>query len=58
MSKYCNNMNQEKVKLIVHNMELLVRSLKEELKDPPSLSYDEVCPYLVDDDIEFYEEED
>ena len=51
-------MNQEKVKLIVRNMELLVRSLKEELKDSPSISYEEVSPYLVDDDIEFYEEED
>jgi hypothetical protein len=51
-------MNREKVKLIVHNMELLVRSLKEELKEPPSMNYEEVAPYLVDDDIEFYEEED
>jgi len=51
-------MNQEKVKLIVRNMELLVRSLKQELEDPPSISYEEVSPYLVDDDIEFYEEED
>jgi hypothetical protein len=51
-------MNREKVKLIVHNMELLVRSLKQELQEPPSMNYEEVVPYLVDNDIEFYEEED
>jgi len=50
-------MNREKIKLIVHNMELLVRSLKEELQEPPNINYDEVVPYLMDDDIEFYEEE-
>ena len=50
-------MNREKVKLIVHNIELLVRSLKEELKEPLSVNYNEVAPYLMDDDIEFYEEE-
>jgi hypothetical protein len=39
-------------------MELLLNSLKKELEEPPSMNYDEVAPYLVDDDIEFYEEED
>ena len=51
-------MNQEKVKLIIHNMELLIHSLKEELQEPLNMKYEEVAPYLVDDDIEFYEEED
>lgn len=51
-------MNQEKLKLIVHNMELLVRSLKEEIQEPSNMNYEEVAPYLIDDDIEFYEEED
>jgi len=51
-------MNREKVRMIVHNMELLVRSLKQEIQEPLSMNYGEVAPYLVDDDIEFYEEED
>jgi len=51
-------MNREKIKLIVHNMELLVRALKEELQEPLNMNYEEVAPYLMDDDIEFYEEED
>jgi hypothetical protein len=51
-------MNREKIKLIVHNMELLVRTLKEELQEPSNMTYEEVAPYLIDDDIEFYEEED
>jgi hypothetical protein len=51
-------MNREKVKLIIHNMELLVRSLKQEMQEPSNMNYEEVAPYLVDDDIEFYEEED
>ena len=51
-------MNREKVKLIVRNIELLVRSLKQELQEPSNINYEEVAPYLMDDDIEFYEEED
>jgi len=51
-------MNREKVKLIVHNMELLLRSLKEELQEPLKMNYEEIAPYLADKDIEFYEEED
>jgi hypothetical protein len=51
-------MNREKVKLIVHNMELLVRSLKEELQEFSDMNYEEITPYLMDQDIEFYEEED
>lgn len=51
-------MNREKVKLIIHNMELLVRSLKQEMQEPSNMNYEEVAPYLIDDDIEFYEEED
>lgn len=48
-------MNKEKVRLIVHNMELLVRSLKQELQEPSNINYEEVAPYLMDNDIEFYE---
>jgi hypothetical protein len=51
-------MNREKLKIIDHNMELLVNSLKQELQEPVHMNYEEVAPYLIDDDIEFYEEED
>ena len=51
-------MNREKIKLIIHNMELLVLSLKQELQEPSNINYEEIAPYLMDQDIEFYEEED
>ena len=51
-------MNREKIKLIIHNMELLVLSLKQELQEPSNINYEEITPYLMDQDIEFYEEED
>jgi len=51
-------MNREKIKLIVHNMELLVLSLKQELQEESQVNYEEITPYLMDQDIEFYEEDD
>ena len=51
-------MNREKIKLIVHNMELLVLSLKQELQEESQVNHEEITPYLMDQDIEFYEEDD
>lgn len=48
-------MNQEKLKLIVRNLELLVRSLKEEIQDIPEEQH--VFPYIDDDVDEYYVEE-
>lgn len=47
-------MDQEKIKLIVHNLELLVQCLKEEIKDTPQMNYEEVAPYIEDDDVDEY----
>lgn len=50
-------MNQEKIKLIIHNMELLLTSLKEELKEPVMPNYEEVISYYDKNDVdEFYDE--
>ena len=49
-------MNQERLKLIVHNLELLVQSLKEEIQDTSNYSYEEIAPYIEDDDLEYYDE--
>jgi hypothetical protein len=53
-------MDQEKVKLIIRNMELLLQSLKKEIEEPPEYVYEEIAPYIQDedDDIEYYSEED
>jgi len=54
-------MNKERLKLIVHNLELLVTALKDELaeKEKVSLNYEEIVPFLEnDDDIEYYSEDD
>ena len=52
-------MNREKLKLIVRNLESLVECLKEEIgsdiKDP---QYEEIKNFLSDYDEVFYEEED
>ena len=52
-------MNREKLKLIVRNLESLVECLKEEIgsdiKDP---QYEEIKNFLTDYDEVFYEEED
>jgi hypothetical protein len=56
-------MNRERLKLIVHNLELLVRSLKDELNEDEkiSLKYEEIAPFISsfdeDDDIEYYDED-
>jgi hypothetical protein len=51
-------MNRDKVKLIVRNMELLVRALKEEIGDSPKLKYEETTPNLNHYEPDYYEEED
>jgi hypothetical protein len=43
-------MNQEKLKLIVNNLELLVRSLKEEIQEPIEYKYEQIAPYVKDYD--------
>jgi hypothetical protein len=52
-------MNQEKLKLIVKNLELLVQSLKEELdlNDRPEYNYEQISPYVQDYDEVFYDDE-
>lgn len=53
-------MNTEKVNLIVKNMELLVQSLKEELKDSNIVKLQDliVSQQIIDDNPDYYEEED
>lgn len=50
-------MNQERLKLIVNNLELLVQSLKEEIQEPPNHTYEEIASYIEDDDLEYYSED-
>lgn len=52
-------MNEEKVKLIIRNMELLVQSLKNEIEEPAKYTYEEIVPYLDENDVdEYYSEDD
>ena len=58
-------MDQEKLKLIVRNLESLVECLKTEIDSDSDLSsykqepqYEEIAPYLEDYDEVFYDEED
>ena len=54
-------MDREKLKLIVHNLELLVDSLKSEVYsdvDAYKASYEEVAPYISDYDEVFYDGDD
>lgn len=52
-------MNQERIKLIIRNMELLVNALKEEIKDPVIPNYEEVVSYYDENDVdEYYSEDD
>lgn len=52
-------MNEERVKLIIRNMELLVQSLKTEIEGPPTYKYEEIVPYLDENDVdEYYSEDD
>lgn len=55
-------MNQERVKLIIQNLESLIECLKAELvvdehqqSPAPSASYEEIAPYIEDYD-EIYDE--
>lgn len=47
-------MNQEKVKLIIKNMELLIQSLKQEIEEPVEYTYEEIVPYINDDEVDEY----
>jgi hypothetical protein len=50
-------MNQERLKLIVHNLELLVNSLKEEIQDQSAdYNYGEIASYIENDVDEYYVE--
>jgi len=54
-------MDKEKLKLIVHNLELLVDSLKSEIHsdvDAYKVNYEEVAPYINDYDEVFYDGDD
>ncbi len=51
-------MDKEKVKQIVYNLELLIRSLKEELERENNYQYEQIAPYIDDYEPEYYEEED
>lgn len=52
-------MNQERLKLIVQNLDLLVQSLKKEIEYTSNYNYEEISSYIEDedDDLEYYEEE-
>ena len=53
-------MDKEKLKLIIHNLELLVDSLKTEVysDDAYKPKYEEIAPYITDYDEVFYEGDD
>jgi len=54
-------MDKEKLKLIVHNLELLVDSLKSEIYsdvDAYRANYEEIAPYINDYDEIFYDGDD
>ncbi len=57
--RYYYSMDQERLRMIVHNLELLVNSLKEEIKEPSDYQTNEMTPYINEEDIdEYYSEED
>ncbi len=57
--RYYYSMDQERLRMIVHNLELLVNSLKEEIKEPADYQTNEMTPYINEEDIdEYYSEED
>ena len=52
-------MDREKVKGIIHKMETLLHVLKKEFEDSPDYVYEEIIPYIEEDDVdEYYSEED
>jgi hypothetical protein len=52
-------MNQERLKLIVQNLDLLIQSLKKEIEDAPEYDYQKIASYIEeeDSDLEYYDEE-
>lgn len=51
-------MNQERLKLIVHNLELIVNSLKEEMREESVFyNHEEISSYIESDVDEYYVEE-
>ena len=51
-------MNQERLKLIVQNLDLLIQSLKKEIEDVPEYDYQKIVSYIEEDpDLEYYDEE-
>lgn len=52
-------MNQERLKLIVQNLDLLIQSLKKEIEDVPEYDYQKIVSYIEeeDTDLEYYDEE-
>lgn len=51
-------MDRDKVKSIIHKMEILLHTLKKEFQDSPDYVYEEIIPYIEDDVDEYYSEED
>lgn len=52
------DMNREKLEMVVATLELLLVTLKEELKEPTELPYEEVASFINEEDVdEYYEEE-
>ena len=50
-------MDNEKVKLIIRNMELLINALKEELKESENKTYQEICSYIDEYEPDYCEED-
>ena len=51
-------MDRQKVNLIIQNIELLIRSLKEELNKENEYKYEEIAPFINEYEPDYYEEED
>lgn len=52
------DMNREKLEMVAATLELLLVTLKEELKEPTELPYEEVASFINEEDVdEYYEEE-
>lgn len=53
-----NSMNRERVKLIIHNMELLIQSLKDELKEDSDNVFEKPNSFIDEYEPDYYEVED
>lgn len=51
-------MQKEKLEMVVATLELLLVTLKEELKEPTELPYEEIVTHLNEEDVDEYYEED